>query len=134
MSRTDLIADMLTLIRNASFAKKNNVDVPASILGKNILEVFKKEGFISNYKFIDDKKQGILRAYLKYSPDKSKLPAITGIKKVSKPGLRVYARVNKIPKVYRGLGCAIVSTSKGVLTDKEARQLKIGGELICYVW
>lgn len=134
MSRTDVIADMLTLIRNASFAKKDKVDAPGSKLGKNILEVFKKEGFITNYKFIEDKKQGILRVYLKYTPDKFKLPAITGIKKVTKPGLRVYVKADEIPRVYRGLGCAVISTSKGVVTDKQARQLKLGGELICKIW
>ena len=134
MSRTDLIADVLSSIRNASFSKKEKVDVPASNLGKNILEVFKKEGFVSNYKFIDDKKQGLLRVYLKYSPDKAKVPVITGVKKISKPGLRVYTKADKIKRVYGGLGCAIISTSKGILTDKDARQAKIGGEVICQIW
>ena len=131
MSRTDLIADVFTIIRNATMAKKENVDVPASKTIKSILGILKKENYIDNFKLIEDKKQGILRIYLKYISGR---PAIRNIKRVSKPGLRVYAKQDKIPSVLRGRGMAIISTSKGIMTDKEARDTGVGGEIIGYVW
>lgn len=131
MSRTDLIADNLTMIRNATMAKKENVDVPSSKITKSILEILKKERYIDNFKLIEDKKQGILRIYLKYTAGK---PAITNIRRISKPGLRIYVRRDEIPSVLRGRGLAIISTSKGLVTDKEAKALKLGGEIIAYIW
>ena len=131
MSRTDLIADAFTMIRNAIMAKKENVDVPASNTLKSIVEILKKENYIENFKLIEDKKQGILRIYLKYIAQK---PAIRNIKRVSRPGLRVYVKGKKVPLVLRGRGLAIVSTSKGLKTDTQARELGLGGEIIGYVW
>lgn len=131
MSRNDLIADVFTMIRNAMMAKKNNVDVPASNTIKSILEILKKESYIDNFKLIEDKKQGIVRVYLKYLAGK---PAIRNIKRVSRPGLRYYVRSKSVPSVLRGRGIAIVSTSKGIITDKEARDLGVGGEIIGYIW
>ena len=132
MSMTDPVADMLTRIRNANNAFHEKVDIPASKLKMEIVKILKKEGYIKNYKYIEDRKQGIIRVYLKYGDNKEKV--ITQLVRVSKPGLRVYSRANKIPKVLGGLGTAIISTSKGVLTDKESRKLNVGGEVICYVW
>lgn len=132
MAVTDSVADMLTVIRNGSFAKKEIVEVKGSKLAESILSIFKKESFISNYKLIKDNKQGILRVYLKYSKDGS--PAILGIKRISKPGLRIYKKFDSLPKVYAGLGLAVVSTSKGLMTDEEARGKGIGGEILCYIW
>ncbi len=131
MSRNDLIADALTMMRNAIMAKKETVDVPASNTLKSILEILKKEAYIEDFKFIEDKKQGILRIYLKYTQLK---PAIKNIKRISKSGLRVYVKGDKIPYVLRGRGLAIISTSKGLLSDKEARQQGLGGEVMAYVW
>jgi len=131
MSRTDLIADTFTVIRNAIMAKKDNADVPASNSTKSILEILKKEGYIDNFKLIEDKKQNILRIYLKYVAGKS---AIRNIKRVSKPGLRVYVKHQEVPSVLRGRGLAIISTPKGVITDKQARDLGTGGEVIGYIW
>jgi len=131
MSRTDLIADALTMIRNAIMAKKENVDVPASNTLKSILEILEKENYIDAFKAIEDKKQGVLRIYLKYLSGKS---AIINIKRVSRPGLRVYVKKDKIPMVLRGRGLAIVSTSKGLVTDKEARESGLGGEVLAYIW
>jgi len=131
MSRTDLIADVFTIIRNAIIIKKDAVDLPASNNIKSIMEILKKNEYIDNFKLIDDKKQGLVRVYLKYIAGKS---AIRNIKRISKPGLRVYVRGKKVPTVLRGRGLAIVSTSKGVLTDKEARELGVGGEIIGYIW
>lgn len=132
MAITDSIADMLTVIRNGSFAKKEAVEVKGSKLSEEILIIFKKEDFILNYKLIKDNKQGILRVYLKYFKDGS--PAILGIKRISRPGLRTYEQADELPKVYGGLGTAVISTSKGLMTDKEAREKKIGGEVLCYIW
>lgn len=132
MAVTDSVADMLTVIRNGSFAKKEAVEVKGSKLSEEILNIFKKESFILNYKLIKDTKQGILRIYLKYAKDGS--PAILGIKRVSKPGLRIYKKYDDIPKVYGGLGLAVVSTSKGLMTDNQAREKRIGGEVLCYIW
>ncbi len=131
MSRNDLIADALTMMRNAIMAKKETVDVPASNTLKSILEILKKESYIEDFKFIEDKKQGLLRIYLKYTQLK---PAIKNIKRISKSGLRVYVKSDKIPYVLRGRGLAIISTSKGLLSDKEARQQVLGGEVMAYVW
>ncbi len=132
---SDPIADMLTRIRNANLAFKEQVDVPASNLKKAIAEILKKEGFIKDYTYIEDGKQGILRLKLKYKGTrKQKERVINGIVRVSKPGRRIYVNVEKLPKVKNGLGIAIISTSKGVLTDKEARQLGVGGEVIAYIW
>lgn len=131
MSRNDLIADALTMMRNAIMAKKETVDVPASNTLKSISEILKKESYIEDFKFIEDKKQGILRIYLKYTQLK---PAIKNIKRISKSGLRVYVKGDKIPYVLRGRGLAIISTSKGLLSDKEARQQGLGGEVMAYVW
>lgn len=132
MSVTDPIADMLTIIRNASCAGKEKADVRASKLGQRILEILKRENYIQNFKFIKDSGQGVLRVYLRFN--KAKKPAITNIKRISKPGLRVYVKQNKIPSVLGGRGIAILSTSCGIFTDNEARQARVGGEVICYVW
>ncbi|MBU0504286.1 MAG: 30S ribosomal protein S8 [Candidatus Omnitrophota bacterium] len=131
MSRTDSIADAFTVIRNAIMAKKENLDIPASRVITVILEILKKEEYIDNFKSIEDKKQGILRVYLKYVGKKC---VIGGIKRISTPGLRKYVTHDKIPYVLRGRGLAIISTSKGILTDKEAREQRCGGEVIGYIW
>ena len=131
MSRTDLIADVFTIIRNAIRIKKDTVDLPASGNIKSIMAILKKNEYIDNFKLIEDKKQGMVRVYLKYIAGKS---AIRNLKRISKPGLRVYVRGKKVPSVLRGRGLAIVSTSKGVITDKEAKELGVGGEVVGYVW
>jgi small subunit ribosomal protein S8 len=131
MSRTDLIADVFTIVRNAIMAKKDNVDIPASNTVKSILEILKKENYIENFKLIEDKKQGLLRIYLRYIGQK---PAIRNIKRVSRPGRRSYVNRQEVPSVLKGRGIAIISTSKGVMTDKEARELGVGGEVMGYVW
>lgn len=132
MSMTDPIADMLTRLRNANMAKLQKVDIPSSNLKVNIATVLRSEGFIKNYKVIADEKQGILRIYLKYIDEKDGV--ITEIKRISKPGSRVYVRGDSIPKVKNGTGIAILSTSKGVVADKAAREAGIGGEVLCTVW
>ena len=132
MTMTDPIADMLTRISNANNAGHKTVEMPASKEKKAIAEILLEEGYINKVDFIDDDKQGIIKITLKYGENKSKV--IAGLKRISKPGLRVYAGNNEIPKVLNGLGVAIISTSKGVLTDKEARRAGVGGEVICYVW
>jgi len=132
MALTDPIADMLTVIRNASSTRKATVEVKGSVLSENIVKLLKREGFIENYKLMKDNKQGILRIYLKYL--KNGTPAVLGLKRISRPGLRVYKQADELPKVYSGLGVAIISTSKGLLTDSEARDNKVGGEVICYAW
>lgn len=132
MVMTDPIADFLTRIRNANMVNKGVVEAPASKMKKAIADILKQEGYIKDVELIEDGKQGILRVYMKYTGDKEKV--ITGLKKISKPGLRVYARKDNIPKVLGGLGIAIISTSKGIITDKQARELGVGGEVICYVW
>ena len=129
---TDPIADMLARIRNAVNAKHKVVEVPASNIKKSIAQILLDEGFIDGFNVTDDGKQGIITIDLKYGPNEEKV--ISGIKRISKPGLRVYARANEVPKVLGGLGIAIVSTSKGLVTDKVARKEGIGGEVICYVW
>ena len=132
MQISDVIADMLTRIRNANDAKHETVDIPASNLKKSIAEILLEEGFIKNFQIVEDGKQGIIRVALKYAPGKQKV--IHGLKRVSKPGLRIYSNCEDMPKVMNGLGIAIVSTSKGVMTDKKARQANVGGEILAFVW
>jgi len=132
MQITDAIADMLTRIRNASNAKHETVDIPASNIKKEIANILLEEGYIKNVQFIDDGKQGIIRITLKYEANKQ--PVISGLKRISKPGLRVYASKDEMPKVLGGLGTAIISTSKGVMTDKKARAEGVGGEVLAFIW
>ena len=132
MQISDVIADMLTRIRNAANAKHETVDIPASNMKKSIAEILVEEGYISFYQFIEDGKQGTIRVTLKYGKGKTK--TIQGLRRVSKPGLRVYSTCEEMPKVLNGLGIAIVSTSKGVVTDKKARELGVGGEVLAFVW
>ena len=133
MQITDPIADMLTRIRNANNAKHDTVDVPASNMKKSIAQILLDEGYIKNFQIINDGTQGVIRISLKYNnPGKEKV--ITGLRRVSKPGLRVYAGAEELPRVLRGLGIAIVSTSKGVMTDKAARAAHVGGEVLAFVW
>ncbi|MGI6036811.1 MAG: 30S ribosomal protein S8 [Limnochordia bacterium] len=132
MGMTDPIADMLTRIRNANSAQHEMVDIPASSLKKEVARILKEEGYIRDYKIIEDANQGVIRVFLKYGPHKERV--IQGLKRISRPGLRVYAKKDEIPRVLRGLGVAIVSTSRGVMTDKQARQTGVGGEIVCYVW
>ncbi|MFZ5897666.1 MAG: 30S ribosomal protein S8 [Bacillota bacterium] len=129
---TDPIADFLTRIRNANTVYHETCEIPASNIKKAIAGILKEEGFIKDYEVVDDGKQGIVRIYLKYGPNRERV--ITGLKRISKPGLRVYAKKDDVPKVLGGLGIAILSTSKGIVTDKDARKLGVGGEVICYVW
>ena len=131
MTMTDPIADMLTRIRNANTVGYETDEFPASKMKKDIAEILKEEGYIADFDIIDDNKQGIIKITMKYGANKEKV--ITGIKKISKPGLKVYAKANDVPRVLGGLGIAIISTSKGVVSDKEARKMGVGGEVICYV-
>ena len=132
MQITDTIADLLTRIRNASSAKHATVDIPASNVKKAITEILLNEGYIKSYQIVEDGKQGIIRITLKY--DENRTPVISGIRRVSKPGLRIYSSCVDMPKVMKGLGVAIVSTSKGIVTDKKARELGVGGEILAFVW
>ena len=132
MQISDVIADMLTRIRNANDAKHETVDIPASNLKKSIAQILLEEGYIKNYQIVEDGKQGIIRVTLKYAAGKQKF--IHGLRRVSKPGLRIYSNCEDMPKVMNGLGIAIVSTSKGVMTDKKARQANVGGEILAFVW
>ena len=132
MQISDVIADMLTRIRNANDAKHETVDIPASNLKKSIAEILLDEGYIKNFQIVEDGKQGIIRVTLKYAAGKQKV--IHGLKRVSKPGLRIYSNCEDMPKVMNGLGIAIVSTSKGVMTDKKAREANVGGEILAFVW
>jgi small subunit ribosomal protein S8 len=132
MSMSDPIADMLTRIRNAGGARFDKVDIPASRMKIGLAKIFKEEGFIKNYKVIKDNRQGILRVYLKYNDQQQ--PLIQGLKRVSKPGRRVYAGHEELPRVQGGLGVAVISTSQGVVTDRQARKLGVGGEVLCEVW
>ncbi len=132
MHITDPIADMLTRIRNANSAKHEIVDIPASNMKKAIAQILLDEGYIASYKVIEDEKQGVIRVTLKYGENKSQV--ITGLRRVSKPGLRIYSSVEDMPKVMKGLGIAIVSTSKGIMTDREARKQNVGGEVLAFVW
>lgn len=132
MVMTDPIADLLTRIRNANVVRHEKLEVPASKMKKEIADILKREGFINDVEHIEDNKQGILRIFLKYGANNERV--ITGIKRISKPGLRVYSKTGDVPRVLNGLGIAIVSTSEGVITDKEARAKHIGGEVLAYVW
>ncbi|MCL4491692.1 MAG: 30S ribosomal protein S8 [Nitrospirae bacterium] len=129
---TDPIADMLTRMRNTLLTKTEKVDIPASRMKVEIAKILKEEGFIKSYKIIKDKKQGVLRVTLKYTPDNK--PIITGLKRISKPGRRVYVGKDEIPKVMAGVGISIITTSKGVYSDKEARRDGVGGEVLCHIW
>ena len=132
MQITDTIADMLTRIRNANSAKHESVDIPASNVKKAIAQILLDEGYINGFQVIEDGKQGIIHVTLKYGPNKSQV--LTGLRRVSKPGLRIYTNVEDMPKVMKGLGIAILSTSKGIMTDKQARANNVGGEVLAYVW
>jgi small subunit ribosomal protein S8 len=132
MVMTDPIADLLTRIRNANMVRHEKLEVPASKIKRDIAEILKREGFVRDVEYVEDNKQGIIRIFLKYGANNERV--ITGIKRISKPGLRVYAKSTEVPKVLNGLGIAIVSTSQGVLTDKEARNQQVGGEVLAYVW
>ena len=132
MQITDTIADLLTRIRNANTAKHATVDVPASRVKKDITQILVDEGYVKGFQLIEDGKQGVIRITLKYGDNKS--PVITGLRRVSKPGLRIYSSCADMPKVRKGLGIAIVSTSKEIVTDKKARELNVGGEVLAYIW
>ncbi|ADP34769.1 30S ribosomal protein S8 [Bacillus atrophaeus] len=132
MVMTDPVADMLTRIRNANMVRHEKLEIPASKLKREIAEILKREGFVRDVEFVEDSKQGIIRVFLKYGQNNERV--ITGLKRISKPGLRVYAKSNEVPRVLNGLGIAILSTSQGVLTDKEARAKQAGGEVLAYVW
>ena len=132
MGMTDPIADMLTRIRNANLAKTEKVDIPSSNLKLELARVLKDEGYIKNFKLLKDRKQGLVRVYMKYSPDESRV--INGLKRVSRPGNRVYVKSDDIPRVMGGLGIAVLSTSRGVMADRESRTKKLGGEILCYIW
>lgn len=132
MAMSDPIADFLTRIRNAGMVYHDKVEVPASNVKKTLAEILKEEGFIKDFEYIADNKQGLIRLYLKYGPNRERV--ITGLKRISRPGLRVYAKKDEIPKVLGGLGVAIISTSQGIMTDKRARQNGLGGEVLCYIW
>lgn len=132
MTMTDPIADMLTRIRNANLVGHDKVEIPASNIKRAIAEILKREGFIRDAEFISDEKQGMIRLFLKYGKNQERV--ITGLKRISKPGLRVYAKHDGLPRVLGGLGTAVISTSRGIMTDKEARKEQIGGEVLCYIW
>ena len=132
MVMTDPIADFLTRIRNANTVYMEKVEIPASKTKKNLANILKDEGYIKDVEYIEDGKQGFLRLYLKYGSNREKV--ITGLKRISRPGLRVYAQKDEVPKVLGGLGIAVISTSQGLMTDKEARKAGIGGEVMCYIW
>ena len=132
MQITDAIADMLTRIRNANSAKHETVDIPCSNVKKAIADILVEEGYIKGYQVIEDSKQGIIRVTLKYGPKKQKI--IQGVKRVSKPGLRIYSGCEELPRVMKGLGVAIISTSKGIMTDKNARKQNVGGEVLAFIW
>ena len=132
MQITDTIADMLTRIRNANSAKHDSVDIPASNVKKAIAQILLDEGYINGFQVIENGNQGILQITLKYGPNKTQI--ITGLRRISKPGLRIYSDVENMPKVMKGLGIAILSTSKGIMTDKQARKANVGGEVLAYVW
>jgi len=129
---TDPVADLLTRIRNGSLAEHEKVDIPSSKLKVRLAEILKEEGFIKNFRLIEAKHQGVLRVYLKYGPGQERV--ISGLRRVSKPGKRLYVGADRIPTVLGGMGVAILSTPRGVLTDRESRKAKVGGEVLCYVW
>ena len=129
---TDPIADMLTRVRNANTVKHKTVEIPASNVKRSIAGIMKQEGFIKDFDYIKDEKQGLVRVHLKYGPNQERI--ISGLKRISKPGLRVYAKKDELPKVLGGLGIAIISTSQGLMSDRQARQTGVGGEVLCYIW
>jgi small subunit ribosomal protein S8 len=131
MSVSDPIADTLTILRNATHARKETVEFPASKLLERMMGIFKTDGYIEDVRLLKDNKQGVLKVYFKYENNKS---TIIGLKRVSRPGLRVYTDNNRIPRVLNGLGTAVISTSKGLISDRQARKMKIGGEVLCYIW
>ncbi|MDR1160677.1 MAG: 30S ribosomal protein S8 [Syntrophomonadaceae bacterium] len=132
MAMTDPIADFLTRIRNGNMVMHETVEIPSSRIKIAIARIMHEEGYIKDFEYIEDGKQGIIRVYLKYGANKQKI--ITGLKRISKPGLRVYVKKDEIPKVLGGLGTAVISTSRGLMTDKNARKSKLGGEVVCYIW
>ena len=132
MNITDPISNMLTIIRNGDMSQKIKVDVPFSKICQEVLGILKREKFIKDFKFIDDKKQGLLRVYLKYT--KYNTPVIKGLRRISKPSLRIYVKKDKLPTVFGGLGIAILSTSRGIVTNVQAKEMQAGGEVLCYVW
>ena len=132
MAMSDPIADFLTRIRNAGMVYHDKVEVPASSVKKNLAELLKAEGYVKDVEYIADNKQGVIRMYLKYGPNRERV--ITGLKRISRPGLRVYAKKDEVPKVLGGLGIAVISTSQGIMTDREARKQGLGGEVLCYIW
>jgi len=132
MVMTDPIADMLTRIRNANVVRSKVVEVPASRIKRELAMIFKNEGYLDECEFISDEKQGVIRLHLKYGADRGRV--ITGLKRISRPGLRVYAGKDEIPRVLGGLGIAVISTSRGLMTDRQARQEGVGGEVLCYLW
>ncbi|MFO8191779.1 MAG: 30S ribosomal protein S8 [Bacillota bacterium] len=129
---TDPIADMLTRVRNANNVRHKTVEIPASNVKRSIAAIMKQEGFIKDYEFVKDDKQGILRVQLKYGPNQERI--ISGLKRISKPGLRVYVKKDELPKVLGGLGMAVISTSQGLMSDRQARETGAGGEVLCYIW
>ncbi|MEW6725139.1 MAG: 30S ribosomal protein S8 [Bacillota bacterium] len=132
MVMTDPVADLLTRIRNANIANHDRVEIPGSKIKRAIVEILKAEGFVRDYEWIDDNKQGTIRVFMKYGPNKEKV--ITDLKRISKPGRRVYCKKDEVPRVLGGLGIAVLSTPRGVISDKQARREGVGGEVICYVW
>ena len=134
MAMTDPIADFLTRIRNGNMVMHETVEIPSSKIKLAIAKIMQEEGYIKEYEYLEDGKQGIIRVYMKYGANNNKKKIITGLKRISKPGLRVYVKKDEIPKVLGGLGTAVISTSKGLMADKNARKSKLGGEVICYIW
>ena len=132
MTMTDPVADMLTRIRNANTAGHKAVEVPASKMKKSIASILKEEGYIEDFEYVDDGKQGVIKIKMKYAPNKTRV--ISQLRRISKPGLKVYVKAEDVPRVLGGLGIAIISTSKGVISDKDARRIGVGGEVVCYVW
>ncbi|MFA5389488.1 MAG: 30S ribosomal protein S8 [Candidatus Omnitrophota bacterium] len=132
MNLTDPISNALTIIRNGNMAAKTKVDMPFSKMTEEVLNILKREKYIKDFKFMDDKKQGTLRVYLRYTKDAE--PVIKGIERISKPSLRIYVKKDRLPKVLGGLGMAILSTSRGIVTDSQAKEMQTGGEVLCYVW
>lgn len=132
MSMSDPIADLLTRLRNANRANHEKVDIPFSKMKQEIVRIIKEEGFVKNYKLMEDKRQGTIRVFMKYGPNREHV--IKDVKRVSKPGCRIYTSADRIPRVLGGLGVAILSTSKGIMTDKQARRASVGGEVLCYLW
>jgi small subunit ribosomal protein S8 len=133
MSLTDPIANLLTNMRNAIRVKKETVEVPASKLSERILEIFKNDGYIEDFRLLKNNAQGVFKIYLKYETQ-GQAPSVIGLKRISRPGLRVYVRRDRIPRVLNGLGTAVISTSRGVISDREARKLRVGGEVVCHIW